>query len=210
MKDLLKVVIYSVFKFILNPHIWSRVANESTMPQNTQRQSIESDIKDVNLGKALDLANSKIQLILTETAITQAIQTHLETSRVQLLPIKNNATSSNERKRKLSASDTSPSSSKNSSNNATTESDSFDEINEVEFILYSSSSKENLDNNDCDFVDLALPTNDKSKSSASLNDDILILTDSKSSASSSSSCSKLPNDIDMVQSDGIASPTSER
>lgn len=73
MKDLLVTIIQSVFKYIINPAIWSRVASDLTSSsptggntENVQRVEMVSgpDLRDVNVGKALDLANQHIQLIL--------------------------------------------------------------------------------------------------------------------------------------------------
>lgn len=73
MKDLLVTIIQSVFKYIINPTIWSRVAadvaSSSSSEGNSERaQNIPlvggHDLRDINVGKALDLANQHIQLIL--------------------------------------------------------------------------------------------------------------------------------------------------
>lgn len=70
MKDLLATIIKSIFKYVVNPSVWSRVAadmNTSTLssPVTDTNQEIQSpsrmDLRDLNLSKALDLAS---QLIL--------------------------------------------------------------------------------------------------------------------------------------------------
>lgn len=82
MKDILKTIIYSIFKFTLNPASWSgfitsHSRNEtSNSPQYQIRSS--ADIKDINLGKALDLAIGKMQMMSVET-INTAIKAHLPT-----------------------------------------------------------------------------------------------------------------------------------
>lgn len=105
MKDLLKTIIYSTFKFFLNPGIWSNVyANVNATAQTNQThvvgnmvetvriQSItsgEPDIRDVNLGKALDLANNRVRLALLESTSSQLLLSERTTSSVQLLSINN-------------------------------------------------------------------------------------------------------------------------
>lgn len=99
MKDLLKTFIYSIFKFFLNPNVWSNVyANVNTTAQPIQTQSIdtvkiqsitngEPDIRDINLGKALDLANNRIRLALLESTSNQSSLGEVTTSSMQLLSI---------------------------------------------------------------------------------------------------------------------------
>lgn len=70
MKDLLGTIIFSTFKFLVNPTIWSRVAvdiNQASQPtpapttnqnatETSRMQAIqEPDIRDLNISKALDL-----------------------------------------------------------------------------------------------------------------------------------------------------------
>lgn len=73
MKDLLVTIIQSVFKYLMNPTVWSRVAADMTSTSSPQGnadpmqriQSVsEPDLRDINMGKALDLASQHIQLIL--------------------------------------------------------------------------------------------------------------------------------------------------
>lgn len=94
MKDLLATFIHSVFKYFLNPTIWSRVAadinssqSEETMTTPVQRgQSIsDSDLRDVNMGKALDLANQQMQLLLEQKKIDI---TQIQPSGIEILTVK--------------------------------------------------------------------------------------------------------------------------
>lgn len=99
MKDIIKVMIYSIFKFILNPSSWSGFAAtarniQNEAPNSTFPHQIAPgvDIKDINLGKALDLANSKIQLMLHGNANSAATEAHLPTPSVQRPPSIENQT----------------------------------------------------------------------------------------------------------------------
>lgn len=103
MKDLLKTIIYSVFKYLINPSIWSNVYSNvnstghvthahsvSATVETLRIQSItsgEPDIRDVNLGKALDLANNRIKLALLESTSSQIPFSENIASSVQLLSI---------------------------------------------------------------------------------------------------------------------------
>lgn len=80
MKDLLVTIIQSVFKYFINPAVWSRVAADVASASSTEGnaehvQRIQSvsghDLRDVNVGKALDT----IQLILESKK--------METSQIQ-------------------------------------------------------------------------------------------------------------------------------
>lgn len=94
MKDLLVTIIKSIFKYILNPTIWSRVAadinaqpNETPSPsayQNIDFQT-DSDIRDINVSKALDLANQQMQLILEHKKIELS---QLPPSGIEMLAVK--------------------------------------------------------------------------------------------------------------------------
>lgn len=73
MKDLLVTIIQSLFKYIINPTIWSRVVADVTSSSSSEGNSERAqntplvgghDLRDINVGKALDLANQHIQLIL--------------------------------------------------------------------------------------------------------------------------------------------------
>lgn len=99
MKDLLVTIIQSVFKYIINPTIWSRVAadvtSSSSTEGNTERiQRVEMttgpDLRDVNVGKALDLATQHIQLII-ETKKAELSQ--IQPSGVELLALSAEAAS---------------------------------------------------------------------------------------------------------------------
>lgn len=92
MKGLLVTIIQSVFKYILNPTIWSRVAsdiNTSTVHQIPDMQRVQtvtdSDIRDVNVSKALDLATQQMQLILEHKKIEMAT---IQPSGIEVLAVK--------------------------------------------------------------------------------------------------------------------------
>lgn len=102
MKDLLTTTILSVFKYILNPSVWASVVSHSNateppvvnMIETSRVQAISSsepDIRDINLGKALDLANNRIKLALFESQSTNMmLNSHSSsqtTSSVQVLSI---------------------------------------------------------------------------------------------------------------------------
>lgn len=95
MKGLLMTIIQSVFKYILNPTIWSRVATDihsTQMPGSVSPQRVQSigetDIRDENLGKVLDLANQQMQFILKREQIESGQPTKVEPSGVEVLPLK--------------------------------------------------------------------------------------------------------------------------
>lgn len=78
MKILLAPIIVSTFQYVINPTIWSRVAsdinaqvNAPSTPTAAQRAELQSDrdIRDVNVSKALDLANQQMRLILVQKKI---------------------------------------------------------------------------------------------------------------------------------------------
>lgn len=91
MKDILTTIIHSMFKFILNPTIWSRVvadmspnrSEENRIPAR-QRLASDSDLRDQNLSKALDLANYQIELLLRQKSVTSS---NMQPSSVEILPI---------------------------------------------------------------------------------------------------------------------------
>lgn len=100
MKDLLVTIIQSIFKYILNPTIWSRVAadinaqsdvtNSPNVGQRIESQ-FDSDIRDLNMSKALDVANqqnSLMQLILEQKKIEL---TQLQPSGIEMLAVKESA-----------------------------------------------------------------------------------------------------------------------
>lgn len=91
MKDLLVAIIQSVFKYIVNPTVWSRVATDinappsQATPEAIQRvQSIlEPDPRDVNVSRALDLANQQMQFILERSRMVET-----QSSGIEVLPIR--------------------------------------------------------------------------------------------------------------------------
>lgn len=94
MKDLLVTIIQSVFKYILNPTIWSRVAadinaqpDEPRTPNASQRFELQtdSDLRDINMSKALDLANQQMQLILEHKKVELS---QLQPSGIEMLAVK--------------------------------------------------------------------------------------------------------------------------
>lgn len=100
MKDLLVTIIQSVFKYILNPTIWSRVASdlnsgrsdEDSVPlQRAQfTQSIPgSDIRDINISKALDLANKQMEYLANKQILEQkrVDAAQMSSSGVQVLAV---------------------------------------------------------------------------------------------------------------------------
>lgn len=97
MKGILSTIIHSVFKFVLNPTIWSRVVADLTptssmesRPSTSQlRQIQDGDIRDTNLSKALDIVDVQLKLLLTQksTQITSVSQP----SAVEILPISETA-----------------------------------------------------------------------------------------------------------------------
>lgn len=104
MKDLLVTIIQSVFKYILNPAIWSRVASDLNSVQSEENsvpvqrvQSIQSisgpDIRDVNISKALDLANKQMELILDQK---RSDGTQMPSSGVQVLALEEGKESAND------------------------------------------------------------------------------------------------------------------
>lgn len=69
MKDLLVTLIRSVFKYVVNPTIWSRVVADinssptSSEPVERVETLPQSDLRDLNVSKALDLANHQMKII---------------------------------------------------------------------------------------------------------------------------------------------------
>lgn len=86
MKGLLVTIIHSVFKYLLNPTIWSRVvadvsaAQAAGTPPPTQRVEVvsDSDLRDINMSKALDLANQQMQFIK---------QSQMHPSSLEIIPV---------------------------------------------------------------------------------------------------------------------------
>lgn len=218
MKDILKVMIYSVFKFILNPSSWSGFAAavqnaQSEVPQRASVSQITSgvDIKDVNMGKALDLANSKMQLILTENVISAAIKAHLPPPSVQRTSSIEGAVIVERQINQLDESDATscPNPSKShsapsgiqqlvdadekissdSSSGRPSDSESYEEITYDE--LVSATHVYELA-----MVDIG-PLS--AEGQTSLSDELAILDDGKSSKSSS--CSTLPSDTELLNID---------
>lgn len=214
MKDILKVMIYSVFKFILNPTSWSGFAStaQNDVPQRPSVSQVAPgvDIKDVNMGKALDLANSKIQLILTENAISAAIKAHLPPPSVQrtssiedaltverqINPLEDEAsrtTSSYNSSSRPSAPsgiqklpDTDETTSSDSSTGRPSDSESYEEITYDELVSATHVG-----------VLAAVEIEPLSEEGqTSLSDELAILGDGESSKSSS--CSTLPSDIELL------------
>lgn len=69
MKDLLVTIVQSMFKYILNPTVWSRVASDINTSQSDDnatpiQRTSDSDIRDINISKVLDLANVQMKLLL--------------------------------------------------------------------------------------------------------------------------------------------------
>lgn len=94
MKDLLVTIIQSSFKYILNPTVWWRFAadvnsqpDETITPNSFQRVELqlESDIRDINVSKALDLANQHMQLVLEQKKMQF---TQLQPSGIEMLALK--------------------------------------------------------------------------------------------------------------------------
>lgn len=94
MKDLLVTLIQSVFMYILNPTIWSRVAadintqpDETKSPRANQNSGLQSDsdIRDINVSKALDLANQQMQLILEHKKVELS---QLQPSGIEMLAVR--------------------------------------------------------------------------------------------------------------------------
>ncbi|XP_055304634.1 uncharacterized protein LOC129569618 [Sitodiplosis mosellana] len=87
MKDLLVTIIQSVFKYVVNPTVWSRVAADinSSTPEPVLRVQpfLESDPRDVNVSKALDLANQQMKYILESNKMAQ-----IQPSGVEVLSIR--------------------------------------------------------------------------------------------------------------------------
>lgn len=212
MKDILKVMIYSIFKFILNPTSWSGFTAaarnphiEVPPPQGQIAQAV--DIKDVNMGKALDLANSKIQLMLNENAISAAIKAHLPPPSVQRTSSIEGQAAVKHPQKQSEARDASstfntrlqlePSgiqrlphenetTSSDSSAGPTSESESYDEITYDELV---SATVANI-------VATAKIEPLTVEGQTSLSEELDILDDGKSSKSSSSST--LPSDIELL------------
>lgn len=93
MKGILTTIIHSVFKFLLNPTIWSRVVADLNTTSSTElrpstsqlRQIQDGDLRDANLSKALDIVDVQLKFLLTQksTQITSVSQP----SAVEILPI---------------------------------------------------------------------------------------------------------------------------
>lgn len=218
MKDILKTMIYSVFKFILNPTSWSNFATavqngQNEVPQRSSVSQIASgdDIKDVNMGKALDLANSKIQLILTENAISAAIKAHLSPPSVQrtssiegTVTVERQSNHLEASEAKLSSNpsnshwgpsgiqqlaDKDESTSSDSSAGRPSDSESYEEITYDELVLATH----------VDVLAMVEIEPLSAEGQTSLSDELAILGDGESSKSSS--CSTLPSDIELLNGD---------
>lgn len=94
MKDLLVTLIQSVFKYVLNPTVWSRVAadihtqpEQSTPSRSSQNSELQfdPDIRDRNVSKALDLAHQQMQLLLDHK---KAELSQLQPSGIEMLAVK--------------------------------------------------------------------------------------------------------------------------
>lgn len=93
MKGILTTIIHSVFKFVINPTIWSRVvadlspreAEESRPSISQLRQIQDADLRDANLSKALDIVDVQLKLLITQKS-TQTISVS-QPSAVEILPI---------------------------------------------------------------------------------------------------------------------------
>lgn len=89
MKDLLVTIIHSMFKYILNPTIWSRVASDINSSQSEASATPiprvqlvpETDIRDINMSKVLDLA-TKMQC-LNLNLMNQQLEKNVEGSQIQ-------------------------------------------------------------------------------------------------------------------------------
>lgn len=74
MKGILTTIIHSMFKFVLNPTIWSRVVADlsptssmESRPSTSQLRRIQDgDLRDANLSKALDIVDVQLKLLLTQ------------------------------------------------------------------------------------------------------------------------------------------------
>lgn len=98
MKDLLVTIVQSMFKYVLNPAIWSRVAAdmnaqtaEPTTPSSAQRVNdspFDANIRDINVSKALDLANQQMQFILEQKKVELS---KLTPSGIEMLAVKESA-----------------------------------------------------------------------------------------------------------------------
>lgn len=217
MKDILVVVIRSIFQFILNPASWNRYTATTQNPQHevprSQHQVTSGvDIKDVNLGKALDLANSKFELMLTESAISAAIKGYLPPPSIQrtsstegessVMPLisqnkASDASSSTNsfkpaKEEHLESSGieclaTNHDNSSDSSTSPTSESESYEEITYDELV-----SATAVETKTATTVEPLLVEGGQ----ASLGDELVISDDGKSSKSSS--CSTLPSDIELL------------
>lgn len=234
MRDILKVMIYSVFKYILNPASWSgfmaatATAQNSTTQDSSPRHPIESavDIKDINLGKALDLANSQIQIILTENAISTAIKAYLPAPNVHEAPSIEGKSTLKRQHSQSEASDTSSSSNSfrmasqmplessgiqllrdtieittsTPSTTSTTESESYEEITYDELIIAATAAM--AADHVIEHIDVVTLSENQPLSmegQLSLSDELANLDNDKSSKSSS--CSTLPSDIELLNAD---------
>lgn len=82
MKGILTTIIHSMFKFVLNPTIWSRVVADLSPPSSMEsrpstsqlRQIQDGDLRDANLSKALDIVDAQLKLLLTQKSTTSVSQ----------------------------------------------------------------------------------------------------------------------------------------
>lgn len=99
MKDLLVAIIQSIFKYVVNPTVWSRVATDinapssQATPESVQRvQSIlEPDPRDVNVSRALDLANQQMQFILERSRMVEMPSSGIEVLSIRGVSVENSS-----------------------------------------------------------------------------------------------------------------------
>lgn len=91
LKDILVAIIQSVFKYIVNPRVWSQVAADiNSSPSRATAEAVqqvrsisEPDVRDENVGKALDLAKQHMQYLLE-----QKQQSQIQPSGVEMLAVR--------------------------------------------------------------------------------------------------------------------------
>lgn len=82
-----------MFRYILNPTVWSRVASDlnssqsedATTPMQRVKSDSDSDIRDINMGKALDLANKQLKLLLDNNKLSTS---QIQPSGIEVLAVK--------------------------------------------------------------------------------------------------------------------------
>lgn len=100
MKDLLVTFIQSMFRYILNPTVWSRVASDinssqsedATPPIQRVKSNSDTDLRDINIGKALDLANKQMKLLLENKKLETS---QIQPSGVEVLAVKGSESDKN-------------------------------------------------------------------------------------------------------------------